>query len=194
MLRSWKEVGDNSLNPRGRETGNGQETPSAGTWRQASEDWDWPREERPVKRCLQDPCLRLIPQVRAARTYECLSTHETLTTINAFGARVKWLFYRLIVKPRASDMQHHVVGCEPRPNDRNISTRHIATLLRINELNSTFLKESNVKKLTFKALFEKKYSLLSMSEIILILQDILEKYSIISFLHTVYISFSYTCQ
>lgn len=95
MLRSWKEVGDNSLNPRG---------------------------------------------VRAARTYECLSTHETLTTINAFGARVKWLFYRLIVKPRGSDMQQHVVGCEPRQNDRNISTRHIATLLRINELNSTFLK------------------------------------------------------
>ena len=101
--------------------------------------------------------------------------------------------------PRASDMQHHIVGCEPRPNDPNISTRHIATLLRIIELNSTFFwnstfKESNVKKLTFTALFEEKYSLLSMSEIILILQDILEKYSIISFLHTVHISFSYTCQ
>ena len=95
--------------------------------------------------------------------------------------------------PRARDMQHHIVGCEPRPNNRNISTRHIATLLRIIELNSTF-KESNVKKITFTALFEEKYSLLSMSEIILILQDILEKYSIISFLHTVHISFSYTCQ
>ena len=91
MVVSHDHEGSTSLpwNPRRRGRGNSQETPSAGTWKQASGNWDWPREERPAKRCSQDPLLQLTPHVRAARTYESLSMHETLTTINAFGARVK---------------------------------------------------------------------------------------------------------
>lgn len=133
--------------------------------------------------CLQDPCLQLIPQVRAARSYESLSTHEALTTINAFGARVKWLFY---------------------PPGKRYTTPHrwLRTLAkRSQHFNATYRKwiEFNIErnqrqKANVYSPFREKVFVAFDEWNNLDFSRHFEKYSIISFLHTVHISFSYTCQ